>query len=22
VLAYGQLTCSNRNRQGFMTADA
>ena len=22
VLAYGQLTCSNRNRQGFMTANA
>lgn len=22
VLAYGQLTCSNRNRQGFLTADA
>ena len=22
VLAYGQLTCSNRNRQGFITADA
>ena len=22
VLAYGNLTCSNRARQGFMTADA
>lgn len=22
ILAYGQLTCSNRSRQGFMTADA
>jgi hypothetical protein len=22
VLAYGQLTCSNRQRQGYLTADA